>query len=271
MTSDQLVSALGVASVLLFLLWPRKGGHARYGVLLILVASVLLLVAVLPITSLEHVTRQAQADEARSLRIAAEAAVLERHELQQEVQRLTTETEQLRRSTSDELVARAREFAELEQNLRRALEQVATISNLAGTEVVTLSSAALFESGEKDLSCESRERLSRLVPWLTLRYLNEPDLVVLVEGHTDNKGTLEYNKALSLNRAESVKSYLAGAGLNGDRIETQGLWFSRPAGSESAAAPDQISAKNLSENDRKRNRRVEIRELRKPERRLPSG
>jgi OOP family OmpA-OmpF porin len=48
------------------------------------------------------------------------------------------------------------------------------------------------------------------------------DTNVVVTGYTDHRGTNSYNEGLSLRRAEAVKSYLVGQGINASRITTSG-------------------------------------------------
>jgi OmpA-OmpF porin, OOP family len=72
-----------------------------------------------------------------------------------------------------------------------------------------------------------------------------PDLKVVIEGHTDNIGTAEFNKELSQKRANAVKQYLVEKGINANRITAKGFGFDRPI------------ASNDTEEGRQKNRRVE--------------
>jgi OOP family OmpA-OmpF porin len=45
---------------------------------------------------------------------------------------------------------------------------------------------------------------------------------VTIEGHTDSKGTDEYNQRLSERRAKSVKQYLVSRGVEASRLDTVG-------------------------------------------------
>jgi peptidoglycan-associated lipoprotein len=47
-----------------------------------------------------------------------------------------------------------------------------------------------------------------------------PDLYLLIEGHCDERGTSEYNLALGERRALSTREFLAGLGVNADRMVT---------------------------------------------------
>ena len=69
-------------------------------------------------------------------------------------------------------------------------------------------------------------------------------------GHTDAKGSAVYNKQLSLKRAEAVKRYLVGKGIDAGRLDTVGY------GSERLLTPDNPQDPS--------NRRVEIRDLGRP-------
>jgi peptidoglycan-associated lipoprotein len=64
-----------------------------------------------------------------------------------------------------------------------------------------------------------------------------PTVTLLVTGHTDERGTAEYNLALGQRRAAQVKRYLVGRGVTDGRLSTQSLGDSQPAvqGSDEAA------------------------------------
>ena len=72
-----------------------------------------------------------------------------------------------------------------------------------------------------------------------------PQALILVEGHTDNIGPEEYNKRLSLARAESVAAVLKEHG-HPNEIRTEGMGFSAPIASNDTAA------------GRAQNRRVDV-------------
>jgi outer membrane protein OmpA-like peptidoglycan-associated protein len=102
-----------------------------------------------------------------------------------------------------------------------------------------------FEYNSSELKPEASAQLKQLQSALSKESLRNDRF--LVAGHTDAKGSAPYNKQLSLKRAESVKRYLVGAGLDPGRLDTVGY------GSERPLAPDRP--------DDPANRRVEIRDL----------
>ncbi|MBI5325703.1 MAG: OmpA family protein, partial [Ignavibacteriae bacterium] len=75
---------------------------------------------------------------------------------------------------------------------------------------------------------------------------NKPNVVILVEGHTDNRGSNALNDRLSLMRAESVKKYLLNMGIDPNRIKTKGYGKRKPI------------ATNDTDFGRQLNRRTEI-------------
>jgi peptidoglycan-associated lipoprotein len=61
-------------------------------------------------------------------------------------------------------------------------------------------------------------------------YLNKyASLLVIVEGHCDQRGTEEYNRSLGERRANMIRESLVNAGVNADRIRTVSYGKDRPA------------------------------------------
>jgi peptidoglycan-associated lipoprotein len=63
--------------------------------------------------------------------------------------------------------------------------------------------------------------------------LANPSVTLVVTGHTDERGTAEYNLALGQRRAATVKRYLTSKGVGENRLTTQSLGDSQPAASGS--------------------------------------
>ena len=74
-----------------------------------------------------------------------------------------------------------------------------------------------------------------------------PDKNILLEGHTDDVGSEDYNLVLSKKRAESVKSALINKGVSADRIKTKGCGSSQP-----------LSTNNFDDELKTLNRRVSM-------------
>ncbi len=107
---------------------------------------------------------------------------------------------------------------------------------------VTFKSDILFPYDSFVLKPGSNDEMARVS-----KVLNQyPQTNIIVAGHTDNKGTEEYNQKLSERRAESVKNALIEMGVNPSRINTIGYGKNKPI------------ADNSSETGRQMNRRVEI-------------
>ena len=61
------------------------------------------------------------------------------------------------------------------------------------------------------------------------RYLKDnPSIKVLIEGHCDERGTIEYNLALGERRSNSVKKYLVNYGIKTERLSTVSYGKERP-------------------------------------------
>jgi outer membrane protein OmpA-like peptidoglycan-associated protein len=102
-----------------------------------------------------------------------------------------------------------------------------------------------FELNSAALQPQASEQLKQLQLALASPALGKNRFVVA--GHTDAKGSAEYNKQLSLRRAETVKRFLVEKGIDPARLDTVGY------GSDKLLSPDHP--------DDPSNRRVEIRAI----------
>jgi outer membrane protein OmpA-like peptidoglycan-associated protein len=73
-----------------------------------------------------------------------------------------------------------------------------------------------------------------------------PETKVIIEGHTDSRGSEDYNEQLSQRRAQAVQDALAMRGIDRSRVETVGRGEAYPVASNDTAA------------GRQQNRRVDI-------------
>jgi len=100
-----------------------------------------------------------------------------------------------------------------------------------------------FDTGRTDLKSESKPTLQQIADLLK----REPNLKLLVVGHTDNVGNFETNRDLSQRRAESVVNALVtGFGIAPDRLIPFGVSYAAPV------------ASNATPEGRSQNRRVEL-------------
>jgi outer membrane protein OmpA-like peptidoglycan-associated protein len=98
----------------------------------------------------------------------------------------------------------------------------------------------------KTASADLNSNFYQVLDSVTLVLKEFDKTIIDVEGHTDSDGSDQYNQQLSLNRANSVGTYLQSHGVNGQRIVTFGAGEARPVASN--ATPD----------GKQQNRRVEL-------------
>jgi outer membrane protein OmpA-like peptidoglycan-associated protein len=107
---------------------------------------------------------------------------------------------------------------------------------------VTFESGLMFDFDSDALRSEARTNLATFAKSLE-KY---PGTDVLIVGHTDNKGTDDYNATLSAKRAAAAEAYLATQGVTRARLRSTGRGEAEPI------------ATNDTDAGRQQNRRVEI-------------
>lgn len=110
------------------------------------------------------------------------------------------------------------------------------------SEKVSYSADAFFDFDKAILKPAGKASLDELSGKLGDMNLE----VIIAVGHTDSVGTDAYNQKLSIRRAEAVKAYLKGKGIEETRIYTEGKGENQP------------KADNATAEGRAQNRRVEI-------------
>jgi OOP family OmpA-OmpF porin len=99
-----------------------------------------------------------------------------------------------------------------------------------------------FDTGKQDIRPESFPALDRVADVLK----QNPNVRVVIEGHTDNVGRKTYNQKLSENRAQAVMEYVLQKGIGAERLSFVGYGISKPIASNETAK------------GRARNRRVQL-------------
>ena len=143
---------------------------------------------------------------------------------------------------------KAKAEAEAVQNAQ--VESVTDANGLQAVKV-TFDSGILFQTGKADLSATAKTSLQQFSQVLK----NNTACDVAIQGYTDNTGwknstaaqSAEKNKALSLDRATSVSSYLQSLGVSSAQIKSvEGLGEANPVADNSTTA------------GKEQNRRVEV-------------
>lgn len=117
------------------------------------------------------------------------------------------------RARADAEAARLR--AEAEARARAAVEAARA----------AFGTAIYFDYDRSDLRTDSRAMLDAKLPLLRAN----PNVRIRIAGHADERGSDEYNIALSQRRAASAKRYLVDQGIPADRIDVVGFGEERPA------------------------------------------
>lgn len=136
------------------------------------------------------------------------------------------------RRAQDEAARRAAEDAAR----RRAADSAAAAARMAaaaGSARATLAAAVHFDYDQSELRPDDRAILDAKIPILQANTA----VKIRVAGHTDERGSDEYNLALGQRRAAAVKRYLMDHGIADARIETISYGEERPVaqGSDESA------------------------------------
>ena len=111
-------------------------------------------------------------------------------------------------------------------------------------EKITMAAEALFDHDKSVLKPEGKAALEDLGETIKAKGARVVDIDII--GHTDSDGSEEYNQALSVRRAESVKDYLVSEDVDASIIDVSGEGESNPVVS------------NATKEGRAENRRVDI-------------
>ena len=130
-----------------------------------------------------------------------------------------------------------------EAKLRKTLRDSGVSVERDGDNInLIMPSNITFVTGSHNLNTDFYQVLDSVI--LVLQEFNQT--LIVVAGHTDSRGSDDYNQALSERRADSVANYLSGQGVVAARIEATGFGETTPL------------ADNGSAEGRALNRRVEL-------------
>ena len=104
---------------------------------------------------------------------------------------------------------------------------------------VTLAADALFDFDKAVLRSEGKAKLDDVTSKLKGMKLE----VIIAVGHTDRIGSDKYNQKLSEKRAEAVKGYLVGKGVEPNRVYTEGKGEKQPVTGDKCGKTDKKSKK----------------------------
>jgi len=184
-----------------------------------------------------------QAEEAKTqtaqMKLEADAKSKEAQEALLAAQQAKAEADAKAKEADDARKQAEAAKAEAEQ-LKKELSDLKAKETERGL-VLTLGDV-LFATAKAELNYNAMRNLDKLAEFLK-KY---PTRNILVEGHTDSRGTESKNLTLSQQRADSVRNALVSRGIDGTRITAKGYGKSMPI------------ADNATDSGRSQNRRVEI-------------
>jgi outer membrane protein OmpA-like peptidoglycan-associated protein len=147
--------------------------------------------------------------------------------------------------TKAELAAERQARLDTEKKLSaalRSLDEIAQVKEEKRGVVITLSGSVLFATGKYTLLPIAKDRLNEVAKAVKDQGYKQ----IVVEGHTDSRGSASANQELSLKRAQEVRSHLISQGIDSAKITAVGR------------GEDVAIASNDSAEGRANNRRVEL-------------
>lgn len=191
----------------------------------------------------------------RAERAEIEASTLAWNKRKEQAQSAQTQAQAKGLAKAENELATTKQQLQQEKTAREAAEARSkeTLAKLAAANaaavkeeprgtVITLAGGVLFASNKSELLPGAQNSLTQIAEALR----DDESKKILIEGHTDSRGSAATNQALSKARADAVASFFTSRGVASDRITTAGLGPSRPV------------ADNNTAEGRANNRRVEI-------------
>jgi outer membrane protein OmpA-like peptidoglycan-associated protein len=254
-----LLTVGGVVLILTLVLWPRGQGVAVWARRIGAVVFTLAGIAGAATTYHASVLRQ-QSESTKNADTLKEMASL-RRELSSALAANRVQEAKLtalERTATDQSKRDAERAAELEADLKKAMEDIGAMFNERNgvIELVLKDAIVNFDTDASTLQCGSKEKLSRVVGAIS-RVLDGVESITIV-GHTDLRGTADHNKKLSKQRADAVKAYLAQSGIPRRIMSGVGKSYLQPAGFDDEQSMTVIRKANSDEKEMAENRRVQM-------------
>lgn len=139
-----------------------------------------------------------------------------------------------------------------EEERRRAAAAAASAASAEARS--TLEEMIFFDYDRSEIRSDMQDVLNRKAALLRAN----PGVTIRIDGHADERGTVEYNLALSLRRANAAREYLSGFGVDVSRVEVAAFGEERPLDT------------SLTEDAYARNRRAEFQVTRGGENLVPA-
>ena len=180
---------------------------------------------------------------AAAAELLAQAEQLVRQEKYDEAARKAEAAEALAQEAKALAIANKEECDRRSQVVAEATREVREVAPGASAgEAAASLTTVYFSYDSADISPPQRERLDQNARWMR----QNPGAKVIVEGHTDERGSAEYNLALGERRARSARVYLEQLGVEAERMRVLSYGEEKPV------------AYGQDESDYRSNRRVEF-------------
>jgi outer membrane protein OmpA-like peptidoglycan-associated protein len=250
------ISVIACLVVLLCVIWPRDALGAPKSYKSLLSVTLLLVVTVVGLSlGLKRQNDFVVAADLQHLRESNDQLTRAQTDSLSRLNTATAQIEVLKRSASEQLKISAEKEATLENQLKEIAASATT--NGRTLELQFDSSIVNFETGQKDLTCNSKEALAKVVGYLS-RDLAGIEKITII-GHTDLTGTADFNEKLAVDRAQEVARYLEQSGIPKALLAPpEGRSFRQPFGYSADQAPEIIRHQNATEELKAKNRRVQM-------------
>ena len=163
---------------------------------------------------------------------------------QENDKKLLAQYENAKREEQDQIDKQNRvaQFQANQGSLLQSLRQFGTVRQNERGIVLTLPESFWTSARVSSFAAKSEGKISSLAQLLA----GNPDYRILIEAHTDNRGTADELQTLTQERAQAIADKIVNSGANQDRVEAKGLGATLPVASNTTVA------------NRAKNRRVEI-------------